>query len=110
MMTRALQSLHSLGIVHGDVKLANMCCKVDQDGSVSSVKLIDYGAAVSRMNASSLGVFGIQKKKIMANRCGIQDFFEHYFTFTSGHVISGFLERACTAVDQVRDCMSLQAV
>ena len=40
-MLKALQHLHSLNIVHRDIKLDNIMFKVK--GDIKSLKLIDYG-------------------------------------------------------------------
>jgi hypothetical protein len=42
-MIEALRSLHTVDIVHGDVKLSNFCYTIDSAGDIESVSLIDYG-------------------------------------------------------------------
>jgi hypothetical protein len=42
-MIQALRSLHTVDIVHGDVKLSNFCYTIDSAGDIESVSLIDYG-------------------------------------------------------------------
>jgi len=42
---RALEYIHSKGIVHADIKLANICLHKDSDGE-ETIKLIDFGLSL----------------------------------------------------------------
>lgn len=47
-MIEAVRGLHTVDIVHGDVKLSNFCYTIDSAGDIESVYLVDYGALFPR--------------------------------------------------------------
>ena len=74
---KALEYIHSMGFVHADIKLANICLHKEDEDSEEIIKLIDFGLSLvtdpeleSKAHMSqSVGTFGYMAPELKGVSC-----------------------------------------
>lgn len=58
----AMDSIHKLGIIHRDISINNVFVNIDHNGSITGLKLIDFGSAFTKR-------FGVRHKLMFTPNC-----------------------------------------